>query len=379
MQWQLHELGFLPLRDPVGRLSDPRCEGMERLAAELPRLVHERAFRDASADYCTAPLDVDSLLPVLDDAGIERLFMLLCYCASAYVHAPGLPPVNRLPAYLARPLVRLAQQVERPPILSYASYCLHNWRRINSGAPVALGNIALLQNFSLPGHGKEDEDWFILVHVDIEARAAGALEAVNSAPGVIVRKDAAAMQALLERTAASLHLMNKTMARMPEGCSPDVYFKKVRPYIFGFNDIVYEGCFNDVPQSYRGETGAQSSIVPTMLAALGIRHKNSLLTKHLEDMLNYMPKPHRQFIRDQVSVREFVTGAGASNVPGQAARLKDYYNACIGELVTFRSKHFDYAVNYIEKKVDNPIATGGTPYVPWLRQLIEETKEYYLT
>ena len=27
----------------------------------------------------------------------------------------------------------------------------------------------------------------------------------------------------------------------------------------------------------------------------------------------------------------------------------------------------------------NPIATGGTPYVPWLRQLIEETKEYFLS
>ena len=45
---------------------------------------------------------------------------------------------------------------------------------------------------------------------------------------------------------------------MPEGCSAEVYFKKVRPYIFGFTDIVYEGCFGDVPQSYRGETGAQS-------------------------------------------------------------------------------------------------------------------------
>ena len=54
------------------------------------------------------------------------------------------------------------------------------------------------------------------------------------------------------------------------------------------------------------------------------------------------------------------------------------YNACLDELIAFRSRHFEYAVNYIEKKVDNPIATGGTPYVPWLRQLIEETKGFYL-
>ena len=53
-----------------------------------------------------------------------------------------------------------------------------------------------------------------------------------------------------------------------------------------------------------------------MLMALGIRHKNSLLTQHLEDMRNYMPAPHRQFIRAQASVREFVlracTGSGAA-------------------------------------------------------------------
>ena len=293
------------------------------------------------------------------------------YFASAYVHSPGLPTVNRLPAYLADPLVRLAHLVDRPPILSYASYCLHNWRRLDPAGPVALGNIALLQNFSTAKDGKEDEDWFILVHVDIEARAGAALQAVSRMRDAIARDDPAAMETLLERTAGSLQAMNRTLARMPEGCSPEVYFRKVRPYIFGFTDIIYEGCFGDVPQSYRGETGAQSSIVPTMLMALGIRHKNSLLTKHLEDMQTYMPTPHRQFIADAVSCRDFVVRVGSK-------RIKEWYNASIGELIAFRSKHFEYAVNYIEKKVDNPIATGGTPYVPWLRQLIEETKEFYL-
>ncbi len=104
--------------------------------------------------------------------------------------------------------------------------------------------------------------------------------------------------------------------------------------------------------------------------ALGIKHKNSLLTQHLDDMQNYMPTPHRQFIRQTASVRDFVIAHGG--------KLKELYNACLAELIAFRSRHFEYAVNYIEKKVDNPIATGGTPYVPWLRQLVEETKEFYL-
>ena len=185
------------------------------------------------------------------------------------------------------------------------------------------------------------------------------------------------MERLLTSVADSLAEVNRTMARMPEGCRPEVYFLKVRPYIFGFTDIIYGGCFDNVPQSYRGETGAQSSIIPTMLRAFGIAHKDSLLTKHLEDMQLYMPAPHRQFINDQESVREFAMRAAAND--GAGKRIKDLYNACLAEIIAFRARHFEYAVNYIEKKVDNPIATGGTPYVPWLRQLIEETKEFYLT
>jgi indoleamine 2,3-dioxygenase len=298
------------------------------------------------------------------------LFLLFSYIASAYVHSPGLPPTERLPKVVAVPLVKLGQRVKRPPILSYASYCLHNWRRLDPAGEIKLGNIALLQNFSIPDDGKSDEDWFILVHVDIEARANGALNSMRSASRAMDAHDPQAMQHLLTTTADSLHQMNQTMNRMPEGCSADVYFKKVRPYIFGFNNIIYEGCFNNEPQNYRGETGAQSSIVPTMLRALGIEHKNSMLIQHLDDMQNYMPAPHRDFIRHQVSVRDFVLK--------HRKQLGDAYNRCLTELIAFRSRHFEYAVNYIEKKVDNPIATGGTPYIPWLRQLIDETKEFLL-
>lgn len=372
MQWHLHERGFLPLRDPVARLGQPDFQAAERLGADLPRLVAERTFRTASVDSLSAPVDWDAALPTLDGPATERLFQLYSYFASAYVHSPGLPAIERIPAAIAAPLDRMARAVGRPPILAYASYCLHNWRRDDPGRPVALGNIRLLQNFSLPGDGKEDEDWFILVHVDIEARAGPALNAVRSAADVMARDDTPGLERLLETTATSLKDMNRTMARMPEGCRPEVYFRKVRPYIFGFTNVVYEGCADVTPRTYRGETGAQSSIVPTLLAALGVQHKDSLLTTHLADMRNYMPPPQREFIRTQPSVRAYVSRVGAG-------RLRELYNECLRELITFRTKHFEYAVNYIEKRVENPLGTGGTPYVPWLRQLVEESKDHFLS
>ena len=189
MQWQLHDAGFLPMRDPVTKINDPTLAKVECLGVDLPRLVQERAFRSRCADYLT-PIDWTAILTTKTDAEIERLFQVFSYVASAYVHSPGLPATDRLPACIAAPLVHLAGWVDRPPILSYASYCLHNWRRIDAAKPIALGNIALLQNFSTPGDGKSDEDWFILVHVDIEARAGAVLNAVQKMKAAIANDDA---------------------------------------------------------------------------------------------------------------------------------------------------------------------------------------------
>ncbi|HTU90368.1 MAG TPA: hypothetical protein VMF69_09865 [Gemmataceae bacterium] len=379
MKWHLHNLGFLPSSDPIAHLQEPRFERVEQLAADLPELIHKRTVRGEMLRRLSSHDSSVKELKGMEDGDVERLFLLYSYFASAYIHAPGLPPEGRLPSCIAAPLVNLARHVDRPPILAYCSYCLHNWRRVDQNGPVALDNLKLLQNFGSPGNGKEDEDWFILVHVDIEARAGSAIQAVDSAQLAIRNDDVSAMESLLEKTADSLMQVNKTLARMPEGCRPEVYFAKVRPYIFGFTGVIYEDCFSNTPQTYRGETGAQSSIIPALLAFLGIRHKNSLLTDHLTDMRNYMPTAHGDFIRNQVSVRDFVQkNASVKDSSGEKRRIGMLYNDCINELLKFRTRHFDYAVNYIERRVNNPIATGGTPYVPWLKHLIEETKEYFI-
>lgn len=224
--------------------------------------------------------------------------------------------------------------------------------------------------------GKRDEDWFILVHVDIEAKASEAVKAIDKAAKYILTEDHIdefALYKVLTDIIESLRGMNGTLARMPEQCSPDVYYSLVRPYIFGFKDVEYEGVGN---MTLRGETGAQSSIVPMLLIALGIKHKESMLTVHLDDMRNYMPPKHRAFLENLTkrltnnSLREAVL----NKVPG----YREAYNECVEQLLAFRSMHFEYAVNYIAKKVDNPEGTGGTPYVPWLQQLKEETQSHLL-
>ena len=53
--------------------------------------------------------------------------------------------------------------------------------------------------------------------------------------------------------------------------------------------MIYEGCFENKPQFYRGETGAQSSIVPTMDALFNVSHEKDELRDYLDEMREYMP------------------------------------------------------------------------------------------
>ena len=92
---------------------------------------------------------------------------------------------------------------------------------------------------------------------------------------------------------------------MPEKCDPYVYYHRVRPFIFGSKDnpdlksgLKYEGEFKGKPQFFRGETGAQSSIIPSLDAALGVKHSNDSLRHYLNEMRDYMPPKHNQFIKN---------------------------------------------------------------------------------
>jgi len=372
------ERGFLPRRDPLRKLP-PTFGEWEYLGANLPKLlVSDRLRREIEG---LRPLDASFLR---GDAQVERGMLLLSYLGHAYVWggSAGAEPPRRLPAGLAVPWHAVAARLGRPPVLSYASYALHNWRRLDPDRPVALGNICLLQNFG----GGVDEEWFILVHVDIEARAAAALAAVAPAQRAVVAGDAPELERCLLAVAGALEGINQTMNRMPEYCDPYVYYHRVRPYIFGWKNqpalpegLVYDGvaAYGARPQQFRGETGAQSSIVPALDAVLGVAHANDPLRAYLMEMRQYMPPKHRAFIEaveQGPSVREFVLARA-----GSAPSLRDVYNRCVELIEAFRATHLEYAARYIHHQAragaGNPtdIGTGGTPFMPYLKKHLDET------
>src|SRR5262249_9386423 len=145
-------------------------------------------------------------LPRLDPAPLRpaerrRAMALLSFLAHAYlVEIDDRPRPRTLPAAVAAPWHALAEPLGRPPVLSYASYALHSCTRLDPAGPIAAGNLALEQNFL----GGLDEEWFVVVHVAIEARAAPAIAALGRAVVAAGTDDAAALADGLEAVASGL-------------------------------------------------------------------------------------------------------------------------------------------------------------------------------
>jgi indoleamine 2,3-dioxygenase len=124
--------------------------------------------------------------------------------------------------------------------------------------------------------------------------------------------------------------------------------------------------------SFRGETGAQSSIIPSLDVALGIKHARTGLTDYVIDMRNYMPKKHRAFI-EAVEANERARPLKVYLMKRGRGGVIDSYNTCLERIMAFRQKHLEFAISYIESKVTDPSGTGGTPFMRWLAQLRNET------
>lgn len=365
--------GFLPETDPLKALPTA-FQAWESFAAQLPKYLVSNQLRDVI--HALPEFPVQKLNTELE---YERAMLLLSFIGHAYVFG-ATPVAQMIPAILAKPWCALASHLNRPPILSYASYALHNWYRLDPEKPIELGNIALLQNFL----GGIDEEWFILVHVEIENKAITALQMLQPAQIAAETNQPEKLQTCLEHIVSSLEKICDIMDRMPEHCDPYIYYHRVRPYIHGWknnpalpNGMLYEGCFDNQAQHFYGGTGAQGSIVPALDAVLGVRHEEDELSIYLKNMRNYMPEPHRQFLNALASkapIRDYV-----KKQTDTAPVLTKLYNQCIDLMARFRSTHLKYAAQYIQKQhqdsLANPhaVGTGGTPFMRYLGKHEAET------
>ncbi|MBC2778238.1 PrnB family protein [Parasphingopyxis marina] len=382
----LKDLGHYGLSGERGYLSD----------FEIDEIVLPAAFDPivAAADDLSALLtsgrvrrwlealpqpDMAAFLNEASNAEIRVAMVRYSFLVQAYVwgehHAPTV-----LPANLAVPIDALANALGQAPLLPYSGYVLDNWYRLDKAGDIALDNIAMRQNF----FGGVDENWFVLVHVAIEAEAGRALELGVDLVRASDDGDADQVEKLLQTMDTVWRRINRHFDRMPERCDPYIYYQRVRPYIHGWKNnpaisegLIYEGVerYGGKPQAFRGQTGSQSSIVPAMDALFNVTHENDPLREYLDELHAYRPVPHRRFIEDLGAASGLRAFAKEANTA-----VKDAFNICVEHVARFRTRHLEYAASYINKQAQSgtgnatDVGTGGTPFMKYLKKHRDENR-----
>ena len=362
------ERGFLPNPDPFLALH-PQFKVWDELGAEMPSLLAKGDFRSAVENLPLINAD-----KFKDNSEVDRAMLLLSMFANAYISC-GPDPVKKIPLVLAVPLTEVAEMSGRPPISSHASIVLNNWARINPKGPIELENIRTIQNFL----GGQDEDWFFLTTVMIEYLGAPAISAILKGLEAAASCDNKNFVDSLENIGEAINNCTNVLDRIPEKCDPHIFYTQIRPFLAGWPEegIIYEGV-SDEPKVYIGGSAAQSSLLQSIDAAMGIFHPHSDSGPFLKKMRKYMPPAHRKFIEyleTKLPLKKYVE-------QNESRELNDALNRCINTLDGFRKKHMQIVVQYIFDQVKdggNVVGTGGTDYLSFLSRTRTETSENLLS
>jgi indoleamine 2,3-dioxygenase len=258
--------------------------------------------------------------------------------------------------------------------MEYAgSYALFNYRLADPTKGLEYSNLRLIRAFEHGLDPSSSEAGFVLVHIDMVRNSGPLVAGVMSSLNACASDDRAAFTDGLETIVRAMTKVNQVMDNMWGKSKPNDY-TSFRTFIFGItsqsmfpNGVIYEGV-SDEPLSFRGESGANDSMIPLCDNFLQISMPSTPLTAILKDFRSYRPGNHREFL-EYVGARAQVLGIkeyALSDTESAAAYLR-----ILNQVRDFRWRHWCFTREYILKKSQHPTATGGSPIVTWLpNQLI---------
>ena len=140
--------GFLPQKVPSNTYSikSESCDRIQEIAFSLPKLLLTGKVQSTITKLSPKDLSIDDLLINQASQDLKLAMSHLSFIAHAYIWGDNAPNES-IPKVLASPWVKVAENQGRPPILSYASYCLDNWFLIDPEESISLENVGLINNF----------------------------------------------------------------------------------------------------------------------------------------------------------------------------------------------------------------------------------------
>ncbi|MDX1902334.1 MAG: hypothetical protein SFW66_10115 [Gammaproteobacteria bacterium] len=400
----ISDRGFLPGKDPLQQLPSLSVfnDQLNEIANNIPALLEKRLLRttidNLNEEYkqdTQVALEMSPQKKKQQHVAIVILLML----AQAYIWEDKDHPMNTLPPILSKNLYAFCRSQQRLPTITYRDYILRNWRRIDCEKPISLDNIKPLFTFTTSA----DEAWFIKIHVVIESICSQAMIAACKAHSLthemmkhpsndpmMYEENEKKLVSLLNTISTSLEEAMSVLKRMTEQCQPDYFFFTLRHYLGGWEKIKSKDAagieqtgiqFADIEtkdtvfHSYRGPSGAQSSIIPALDALLGVEQNIDGMYKTLLEFQEYMPKKHNALIGylSTSKVREVVQ---TSHSP----LLKEALDQAERRIKAFRGIHMGIVHNFIMKPAesigipsDQITGTGGAPIGEYLGERYANT------
>lgn len=253
--------------------------------------------------------------------------------------------------------------------MEYAgSYALYNYRLADPTKGLEYSNLRLIRAFEHGLDPSSSEAGFVLVHVDMVRNSGPLIAGVMSSLSACAANDHSSFTDGLETIAQTMTIVNSVMDTMWNKSKANDY-ASFRTFIFGItsqsmfpNGVIYEGV-SEEPLSFRGESGANDSMIPLCDNFLQISMPSTPLTAILKDFRSYRPGNHKDFL-EYVYTRSRTLGVkeyALSDRDSASAYLR-----ILNQVRDFRWRHWCFTREYILKKTQHPTATGGSPIVTWL-------------
>lgn len=378
--------GFMPVGDPLIKLPT-QYEEINDILENMKINNNGYLANGKIGDYIDKLPKYD-LHSIEDKQLLAALYRDFCFLASAYSLEPSHLNLkdgvygkarDKLPPQLSEPLILLAQKVDSKPWLEYAyGYGLNNVCLKNPDMdPTDQKSYHTIRMFN----GHDSESGFINVHAAMVSQSGELLLSQQEILDGISSNNRVKVNKSLRNHYLTLSKIITILQSMWKSSNPKEYLT-FRTFIMGqYNNIVYENQNikfmrengEDEIHSYRGETGAQDSLVPSVDSLLELSYPRNSLTEYLYQLREYRPKDHQEYINylkvnsKNLRLREYCLGEVGSSI----LLLKN-----LNCLRMFRKKHWNLTKKYIIQNTKHPTATGGTPITTWLPNQLGATLEY---
>lgn len=382
--------GFLPRQEPIDQLPsdfDALTSILERMPVKT--IDGEPGLLATFEIGKTVDAELPDLSPAIEKHKDDLLLMNALYRDYAFLASANLlEPCHenhvsgrdyglgrgRLPKNIALPIVKVSEIAGFKPFMEYAgSYALYNYRLEDPSKGLEYDNMRLIRAFEHGLDPKSSEAGFVLVHVAMVKHSGALITAAVDVLKACEKRDRSEFNAAMDKLIDAMLDVNKVMNIMWAKSKPHEY-TNYRTFIFGItgqsffpNGVIYEGV-SEEPMHFRGESGANDSMIPLCDNLLQISMPDTPLTEILNDFRNYRPGNHRTFL-------EYVAATSGTlelkNFALEDPTSSALYLRSLDQVRDFRWRHWCFTKEYILRRTKYARATGGSPIVTWLPNQLE--------